>query len=329
MSETVRKSTKLSRFVWSDTTTDPTYHRLSKPYALYREMYGMMLIEDARAFPYDHGDGEFVVLLEQIGENPRWPNLVVSALDRDSRSNRRTDGRLYSGDLEDALRKFSEVCLQQVLMFGEAAYEIVYSDPDDHGRWQAFHLSLVHPYRRSLGRHRHYKAQIGDERGEWITLPDDRVVVFRIEPAAYRHQVADSMAAVVSGSKASGSFMGMIGKVTRYDFSKHQNSEQVILARATRSLGWTGRGLYVKEGLPPYLAMRTLQFALFQVHLREMVVRGVQAALVKAGDYFGVQSTLQVSGVPSRADIENARKSIEVGPGTDKSLYDVERSCRV
>jgi hypothetical protein len=60
-----------------------------------------------------------------------------------------------------------------------------------------------------------------------------------------------------------------------------------------------------------------------------MILRGVQEALVKAGEYFGVQSTIQVSGVPSVEAISKARGSIEVGPGTDRSLYDIERSCRV
>jgi hypothetical protein len=324
-----RKSTQLSRRLFSQMTTDRTYHRLSQPHALYSELYGMMLLEDSgRAFPYEHHDDRFTVSLTMVEGSPGWENQLACALDDELR-HQRNGGRTYRGDLEGALRKFSEFCIHQVLMFGEAAYEIVFSNPDDQGRWREFHLVLVHPYQRRLGRHRHYKAAINEERGEWITLPDQRVVVFRIEPPAYRRDIADAVNSIRAGSGSSGAYAGMVGKVPSYDFGKHMETEQILLARATKALGWTGRGLFVKEGLQPYVTMRSLQFALFQAHLRDMVHRGVQEALDKAGQVLDIRAELQISGVPSVADIMAATQELETGPGRDRSLFEIESACHV
>jgi hypothetical protein len=313
-----RKTSQLSQSIYSDMTNDPTFHKLSRRLEDLRNHSDIfMIVEDAsRAFPYSSLDREFRASLRSSDDLGELPERVATAIGHEGRSRgRRTH-------LSEALRDFAELCIQEVLLTGEAAYEIAYSDPDVEGRWTRFHLVRIHPYRRSLGRHRHYIAGSEDHSGRWITLPGPSVVVFRLEPASCRRAVGDAMSALRS-ARAWTAFTRMAEQRVPYDIEAHSNSEQELLARVTRGVGWIGRGLYAKKMLDPYRLTRELQFAIFLARLRSMVVNGVQAALDRAGLVLGFTAELEVSGLPTEEDIQLAISTIESGPPPDQSLLDV------
>ncbi len=309
-------TSQISRHVFSDMTADPTYHRLSAP---YREGgYLFMLREDCRAFPL--GNDRVQATLTQIERPvPGWDTTVVRALEYSSPHH---GGHLPG--LGDALEDFSQFCLHQVLHFGEAAYEIAYTDPDADGKWQTFRLALVHPYRRRFGRHRHYKAAVQDLPGEWVTIPDDRIVVFRLEPKGLRNDLKSAVAALQASGLNWG--VGMAGLANAgIDTTEASRGDAALLARATRNMGWNARWNYDKYVTAPYLVLREFRFAKLEAELREMIIRGVQEALDKTVPILGVRSKLSVECHPTIAEIEQAMHELEAGPGRDKSLWQLER----
>jgi hypothetical protein len=312
-----RNTSQLSHSIYSDMTDDPTFHKLSRRLEDMRNHSDIfMIVEDAsRAFPYSIANREFRASLRSSGDLGELPERVARAIGFQGRSRGRQT------HLAEALRDFAERCIQEVLLTGEAAYEIVYSDPDVAGHWTRFHLVRIHPYRRSLGRHRHYIAGSEDRPGHWITLPGSSVVVFRLEPASSRRAVGDVMSALRS-ARAWTAFARMAEQRVPYDIAAHSNAEQVLLARVTRDVGWIGRGLYAKKMLDPYRLTRELEFAIFLARLRRMVVVGVQAALDRAGSVLGFSAELEVAGLPTEKDIQLAISTIESGPPLDQSLLE-------
>ena len=312
------KTSQLSRFVYSGMTTDPVLQRLSEPYQLQKTMNLFMLTQDLHAFPYR--DDRVNVSVESSPTRPDWEKTVAKAVAHSSRYG----GERYRRGLDEALRDLAEFCVPHVLLFGEAAYEIVYSNPDKDGRWQSFFLARVHPYQRRLGRHRHYKAAVGDQSGEWVTLPDDRVVVFRLEPKKQRAMVRAAIQVLASSSPGVLLRGDLIGK-PGYDVSTAIRAERALMAKATRDLGWNGRSMYHEYSSAPYETLRNLKFALFESQMREMIVEGVQQALDKVAVVLGVQSQIHVECHPTLSEIQAAIHDLEVGPGRDKSLWQLER----
>lgn len=311
-------TSQLSRFVYTDITTDPLFHRLSEPYELQRTMNLFMLTQDIHAFP--HGHDRIKASIESSPPEGKWEQMVAKGL---ARSSRHGDDRYHLG-LDESLRDFAEFCVPHALLFGEAAYEIVYCDPDEHGRWRGFFLARIHPYKRRLGRHRHYKAAIGDQRGEWITLPDDRVVVFRLEPKERRAMVRDAVAVLAASSRSVALSVQFIGK-PGYDVTTAVRAERTIMAKATRDLGWNGRWAYRDYASAPYETLRNLKFAMFESQMRDMIVAGVQQALDKAAVVLGTRSEIHVLCHPTRSEIETAIRELEDGPGREQSLWELEK----
>lgn len=224
----------------------------------------------------------------------------------------------------DALEDFSQFCLHQVLQFGEAAYEIAYTDPDEDGKWQGFGLALVHPYRRRFGRHRHYRAAIQELPGEWVAIPDDRIVVFRLEPRELRNDLRSAVSALRASGLNWGAGMASLA-YAGIDITEASRADAALLARATRSMGWNARWNYDKYVTAPYLILREFRFAKLKAQLRAMVIRGVQEALDKTVPVLGVRSQLSVECHPTVAEIDAAMRQLEAGPGRDRSLWQLER----
>ena len=110
------------------------------------------------------------------------------------------------------------------------------------------------------------------------------------------------------------------------DIGTYSRAERELLARATRSIGWTGRDLFLKDALEPYRIQRQLEFALFQAELREMVVEGVNQAIQRAGQVLGFEGELKVEGVAGRREIKAALRNVQAGVGQDRTLFDVLRT---
>jgi hypothetical protein len=300
-------------------TTDPVYHRLSRPFEAARGFYTFMLLEDAsRAFPYASFRNSFTAeAVTESGEDVT--ELAAEALTRE-----RSSGRNRAEPLVDAIRDFGEECIRHMLMFGEAAYELVLCSPDEVGRWRRFDLRLIHPYWRRLGRHYHYMAAVGEEtEGRTVTLPPESVIVFRLEPPARRREVADAVAVLRAASGLTTAATELMMSGVGFDLTQHRRAEEAILARATRTIGWTGRDAYMHDALEPYRTIRELRFRLFQAELRTMVLSGVQEALNRAGRSLGFAATIHVSSLPDRQSIEDAIHLVERGVGDDETLWDV------
>lgn len=316
MSRPGGESTQLSRVTFVDESSDSTFRRLSRPHDYWVGFYTSMLLRDLQhVFPYPRFDKSFEVALVLPPGQPDPQDRVAEALGRER--------GYHDPDLADALRDFAEECAPHLVAYGEAAYELVYHSPDEHGAWQGFDLALIHPYRRRLGRHQHYIPPTEDRRAGWIRLPAERVIVFRL-PGHRRKDVSRAMKVLAAANTRHAIAARLQFRPgLPYDFMRHTQAEREILAAATSRIGWQGRGLFTEDQLEPYRLMQELRFEQFQAELREMIIPRLNEALARAGTELGFEARLRVTGVPTPSDVRSQMRRLDEGVGPDVSLHDV------
>lgn len=309
-------STRRTRRRFLEEADDPRFRALSRPYELWHEFYTSMLLRDLEhVFPYPDFHRDFTARLE-VNSGAVDDNLVAAALARE-RWHRRHEL------LAESVRDFGEECAPQMVAFGEAAYELAFASPGDTGKWQEFRLHLIHPYRSRFGRHQFYALSENGSRGRWINLPANSVVRVRLSRRR-RRQVADVVAALTAANahnpvRARLQFTPGLP----YAFTHHAAAEREILARATRPIGWRGRGLFTDEQLEPYRLLRDLRFEGFQAELRDVILRGINEALARAGAELGFSARVTVEGVPGIDEVNRQVARVLEGVGPELSLQDV------
>src|SRR5204862_5582066 len=109
---------------------------------------------------------------------------------------------------------------------------------------------------------------------------------------------------------------------TQYEPEVHRDETGELIAAATVPIGWTVRDLYTKHRLDPYIAWRALRFLGFKIRLRDAAMDGVNRALTIAGSLLDFEVHIELSGVPTAADVEAGLADLEAGR---RSLSDLMR----
>ena len=142
------------------------------------------------AFPYRRFDEDFVAEIRTAGGAEPPTNTIARALDRD-----RYGSGHRTRDPADALREFGEECIQHVLTFGEAAYELVFWRAADEEAWSSFDLGtgapLLAAFRSASPLHRRRRLREAGRAGQ---IPAQSVILFRLRPDGRRREVATAVA---------------------------------------------------------------------------------------------------------------------------------------
>jgi hypothetical protein len=96
-----------------------------------------------------------------------------------------------------------------------------------------------------------------------------------------------------------------------HDRFKLQLAQEIL--RSTRVLGWASRGLYDEHMLDPYTVWRHLQFQRFKVSVRDAGLAGLDQMLDRAGAVLGFKARLQLTGLVTTNDIDQAEADLEAG----------------
>lgn len=107
--------------------------------------------------------------------------------------------------------------------------------------------------------------------------------------------------------------VGQLGRDVDFDFKTHQALLHNLVLGETRTIGWTGRGLFEDDMLDPQKAWRAIQFARFQTVVRDTVLRSLQKALNRAGAAIGFSSKLELSGVLDSQKLDHLELELEKG----------------
>ena len=107
--------------------------------------------------------------------------------------------------------------------------------------------------------------------------------------------------------------LGRHGTDSGFDFKTYHRHANDLVLRATREIGWAGRGLFTEDLLDPMKAWRAIQFARFVTRLRETAVSGLQQAISVAAAEIGFEAYLSLTGVLTETDLDQLEKDLREG----------------
>lgn len=274
-----------------------------------------MLLEDLRlhALPYGHGtDDGFVVAVDPSSETVSA--LVLHAL----------PVRGYRHwQLEAAFRDYMESALW-FLAQGDMYLEIEYfrSSENPNGSPVAFRLDFLFPelVRRRFGMYRYSIPTRVDEEDDvgWSSEPlDPKCVVVVSLPRRLRRELDRTLQVIRAADQdlqvMSDFTTGRNGSDSGFDLGAYQRLSHDIVLRASRAIGWAGRGLFTDDLLDPERVWRALQFARFGIELRNIALHGLQEAIDRAGIEIGFQAELQLSKVLTVEDVDQLEADLFAG----------------
>jgi hypothetical protein len=225
----------------------------------------------------------------------------------------------------DALRHFVSSSAQYLVIAGPVTYEIDYLRPADTqpDRPTSFRLELVLP--GTLAEHQgrpiqYVPAAFGgpqDESGlHYVELDPATLVTFRLDPdleAPVRKMIEFLRAAnLQQGAEAILMEQSMTGS-SPYNFSRHQRERSELFAKVTQPVGWNVRGLFKENHLEPYDVWRQLRFLEFKVRLRNSIMDRLNATIAEVGKRLDFEATIELTGLPTLADVESAKEDFRRG----------------
>lgn len=300
-----------------------------------------MLIEDAhQLLPFGHGlDDGFTATV--LPEDARTEELVLNSLVS-------AHGR---GDrLEEAVRNCVEQ-LSQELTSGPVVFEVEYfytSDtPGEHdgatlptsmtetastddqtdGGPVAFRLGWITPatVATRLGRPIQYvPAQVAQKktaRGlHYVELDSSNLIT--VDLSRRTRRALERARAVLAAAAAQEMTPYKFAKASdaAFDMERFKAERAQLVLRGTRDVGWGGRGFFDEYMLDPYQFWRHLRFERFKVQLRDAALGGINEMLRCAGARMGFEARLELEGLITAKDLDEAEAALRSG---SKPLIDL------
>jgi hypothetical protein len=159
----------------------------------------------------------------------------------------------------------------------------------------------------------------------YTDLDPATLVTFRLPPAEEA-----AVGKVVSFLRAASSLQGAETPLieqsarggTAYSFAEHQRQRAELFAKVTEPVGWNARELFQDNFLAPYGVWRQLRFLEFKIKLRNLIMERLNQTLAGVGSKMGFQAAIELTGLPTLQDVEDAKRDLQTGR---RSLTDLVR----
>jgi len=233
--------------------------------------------------------------------------------------------RSHAWDLGPGLCDFVHDCGQIVMAYGRAVYEIVYLSEAAGTAPSAFRFESIHSgtvVRVGNGFVQRVPTSVAEAEGvpEELPLPSDRLLIF--EPKVYADRKVRRVLELLGilGAQLIPDFVFEERMQGPFDFSVYRRSQKEAVAAATQAVGWNARGLLTDDLLEHYWMQRHLMFEEFKMQLRDEILVSLGEGLERVGRVMGFSAQLEVSGLPTAADVAIARTALMEGKGSFKDI---------
>jgi hypothetical protein len=249
---------------------------------------------------------------EYDGVDHRHGDDVISGLLREL-------GHHYG--LEDATSLFSQLVsavAHDHLTYGRCVFEL-FEDADSDTPGPRLGVlpswSLKHRWGRT------FQAAPKEGKLEWRRLTTASLIEFRL-PGQLGKELyrARKRLQILDAHRAGDPAMLARAQSTGYDFKTHQNSLDGMAARATKSIGWDGRELFLRPATNSYRTYRQLQFRRTWLTVVSTATETLNCISNHPAVNAGTPLNVRVTGLPTIEDVE--RHMAAVINGTE-SLDDI------
>jgi hypothetical protein len=159
--------------------------------------------------------------------------------------------------------------------------------------------SLKHRGRRT------FQATPSGGKLEWRKLPTSALIRFRLPERLGRelHRVGERLRALDTRKRSD---LDMIANLrsTGYDFRTHQILLDEMAARATRSIGWDGRGAFLRRATDSYRTYRRLRFLRTWLTVASATTETLNVICRHPGVNAGAPITIRVTGLPTIDEVD-------------------------
>jgi len=228
--------------------------------------------------------------------------------------------------LEDGVRDFVSSTAQNLVFGGRCTYELAFlaplqSETDEHPVGFEFPLVIPGTISTRDGAPIQYVlpslSELRDRNGlAYVALDPDTLVEFTL-PGELVAPVRRLIAFLQTANKEQGKEFGLMEqsviKRTDYDFSAHKLERGELFAKVTQPVGWNVRDLFPDNQLEPYVTWRQIRFLEFQVKLRDRILDRLNYGIKLAGAKLGFETTIQLEGLPTHEDVEQAKEDFRTG----------------
>lgn len=238
-------------------------------------------------------------------------------------------------DAEHALREVLRRSLADVLVSGEALFELELLPKDPSNSHTGFRLHRVQPATvvflagypfqvvpRVLASH------LGEPR--WKPLPRDRIVRIRVAGTRKAGRLLDGLSVFDDVRFLPGFVMQQMARAPEdrsipFDQERHHKAMDSALARATSPIGWTARSHFEKRVTQYYMVYRRLRFLRFCVETRDALLTELRFAIENAFRQVGLDTTLIIRAQPALARLVELEQMLAEGC----TLEEVNREVRL
>jgi hypothetical protein len=144
----------------------------------------------------------------------------------------------------------------------------------------------------------------------YVTLDPSTLVVFTLPPdlvAPVRTLIEFLMTANREQGKEFELTRQSMTETTPYNFSAHLREKGRLFAEVTQPIGWNVRDLFKDDQLEPFSVWRQIRFLEFKVMVRDSIIEQLNTAIAQVGKRMGFSASIEVTGVPTLSDVQQAK----------------------
>lgn len=108
-------------------------------------------------------------------------------------------------------------------------------------------------------------------------------------------------------------YMMLKASISEFDIDRFKVERAQSVLRGTRDIGWSARTLFDEHMLDPYMIWRRLQFQRLKISIRDAALAALNRMLTQAGERMGFEAQLQIEGLISQADVDDAEAALKDG----------------
>ncbi|MFD7846111.1 hypothetical protein ACFV4K_24600 [Nocardia sp. NPDC059764] len=248
-----------------------------------------MLLDD-----FDHQQYPFEIGLEFGEHDPdHGAAIVASLLDE------------LGFHSEDPARLFAQLVAtvgHDHLMYGRSIFELYIDDQDPMPGARLGVLPGWSLQRRAWG-----TFQNAPTAGKQVRrkIPADVLVAFEL-PVPLRRDLHRTWQQLIALRPSHATLTPVAANFARgsYDLAAHQRSLNVMAARATRSIGWDGRDLFLPQATSSYRVYRRLRFLRTWLAVVDSVLATLNQVCAHSDVCADAPLTIRASGLPAIEDID-------------------------
>lgn len=238
-------------------------------------------------------------------------------------------------DITEAVCNFVKEAAHIIAYYGKVYYEIVlFYTNENKSKIDGFVFENIASYslRKRMGSYCQFiPKRVIEERGDdlkrYISFNKDELLII---PFPIQMGGAKKMRRVVSDLQWISKYsipefalknMACQQQTKGYDFKTYTENQDVFLAKITRDLGWTARGLISERSLEFYQIYRYLEFQKTKAILRNHIIKSLNNTLIFIGDKMAFKAEIEVNGLLSPQDYDrNIEKLIEGSLGFSEAM---------